>query len=278
MKEVDQERQSVPTRRTRRNIMAMGVRNIMAIGVIAGSALLARTRQSSAEDVEEPDGDADDQRCFLRGTNIQTVQGWRKVQDLAIGDLLPTVFGGTRAIQWMGSYRYKKSDTHKPWVKPVRPVRIARSALAPETPHADLFLTQAHAVYIDGALVQVGCLINGTTITLHAAKELSELEFFHIKLETHDVIYAEGAPCETLLTVDERMTNFADYFRRYGAPQGEDQPCVPVLSHRGSGRRAIKSRLRSAISPWFDRRQQIDVVRDRLEERALALSGRPETV
>ena len=137
MKEIDQEQQSVPSQRTRRNIMAMGV--------IAGSALLARIRLASAEDVEEPDGDADDQRCFLRGTNIQTAQGWRKVQDLAIGDLLPTAFGGTRAIKWIGSYRYKKSNKLRPWAKHVRPVRIARCALAQETPRADLFLTQRHA-------------------------------------------------------------------------------------------------------------------------------------
>jgi hypothetical protein len=115
-------------------------------------------------------------------------------------------------------------------------------------------------------------------LTLHPAEEFSELEFFHIKLETHDVIHAEGAPCETLLTVDESLRNFADYFRRYGEPQGEDQPCVPVLSYGGSGRRAIKSRLRSAMSPWIDHRQQFDVIRDRLEERALALGRRLEAV
>ena len=45
---------------------------------------------------------------------------------------------------------------------------------------------------IDGLLVPAGCLINGETITRHeAANERDELEFFHIKLESHDVIYAE---------------------------------------------------------------------------------------
>jgi hypothetical protein len=36
------------------------------------------------------------------------------------------------------------------------------------------------------------------------------LEFFHIKLERHDVIYAEGTPTETLLEVDESAANFAE--------------------------------------------------------------------
>jgi hypothetical protein len=34
----------------------------------------------------------------------------------------------------------------------------------------------------------------------------------------------------------------------------------------------LKSRFRSAISPWIDLRNQADVFRDRLEERRIALS------
>src|SRR6478736_3826279 len=60
--------------------------------------------------------------CFLKGTRIHTVKGDRKVEDLAIGDLLPTVFGGVRPIQWIARYRYKKSNPAKSWVRDVRPV------------------------------------------------------------------------------------------------------------------------------------------------------------
>ena len=131
-------------------------------------------------------------------------------------------------------------------------------------PHADLFVTKAHALLIDGVLVPVCNLINGTTIALYDACTLDELEFFHIKLEAHDVIYAEGAPCETLLNVDENAVNFAEYLREYGPPISNDAPCAPLL---GCGRRVeIKSRFRSAISPWFDRRQKLDIIRDKLEE------------
>jgi hypothetical protein len=92
-------------------------------------------------------------------------------------------------------------------------------------------------------------LINGTTITLYAAEEFDELEFFHIKLETHDVIYAEGAACETLSTVSESASNFAEYYRAYGAPKMGEDSCAPLLFY-GCRRGQIKSRLRSAISPW----------------------------
>ena len=40
-------------------------------------------------------------KCFLKGTKIQTAEGERKTEDLAIGDLLPTMFGGLRPVQWI---------------------------------------------------------------------------------------------------------------------------------------------------------------------------------
>lgn len=277
MKDLDHETRFAQLRRTRRNLMAMAA--------IAGSALLVRAKSASAasdpDDHDGPDGDndADDQpQCFLRGTHIQTVEGWRKVEELAIGDRLPTLFGGVRPIQWVGARRFKRRDSRKPWARSISPVLVTRSALGPCVPRSDLFLTHAHALYIDGALVRVGSLINGMTIRFESIEDSNELEFFHIKLEHHDVILAEGAACETLLKVDETMSNFAEYFRLYGRPMEDDVPCLPILSYEGSGRKEIKSRLRSAVSPLLDRRQKIDVIRDQLEERAFALLNGLEIV
>jgi len=259
------EDRAIVAQRTRRNIVKMGT----MMGAIAASAVLANlaaTKRAAAQVAPTAVG----RHCFLKGTRIRTAEGERKVENLAIGDLLPTVFGGVRPIQWLGYYPYKKSDPSRPWVKDALPVRIARSALASNVPDADLYVTKWHALFIDGALVPVENLINDTTITLYEAREYEELEYFHIKLESHDVIYAEGAPCETLLHVDEGAVNFAEYFRRYGAPEKEEVSCVPRYN---SGRRwELKSRFRSAVSPWLDFRQKIDVIRDRVEERGIALS------
>jgi len=205
--------------------------------------------------------------CFLKGTNIKTADGERRIEDLAIGDLLPTVFGGLRPVQWIGRYPFRKSDPSKPWVKDAVPVRIARSALALNVPHADLYVTAAHCLLIGGALVPAEMLVNGATISRYEP-EGDELEFFHLKLESHDVVYAEGAQAETLFHVDESAVNFADYLRRYGAPATEDARCAPLVPV--GGREELKSRFRSALSPWIDLRDQADVVRDRLEECGIA--------
>lgn len=205
--------------------------------------------------------------CFLRGTRIRTADGERPVEELAAGDLVPTVFGGNRPIQWIGSFRRVRSDASKPWIKSALPVRIAPSALAFNVPQTELFVTQGHALLLDGVLVPAGSLVNGSTIALRAPDDRAELEFFHVKLATHDVIYAEGAPCETLLRVDETMSDFADYLRLHG---GDDEParhCAPILCN--GPRRELATRVRSLASPVLGR-QKFDDIRLALELRANA--------
>jgi len=266
-------------------------RHLIRMGAIAGSAVFAglTKAKSAAADNSNIQGNNGNHyayghdhdhsyspnngqtSCFLKGTTIRTADGERKIEDLVVGDLLPTVFAGTRPIQWIARYPFRRSNPSKAWVRDVLPVRVARSALAPDIPNADLYVTQSHALLIDGVLVPAGNLINGTTITLYDADTLDELEFFHIKLEGHDVIYAEGAPCETLVEVDENAVNFAEYLRR-----NQEARCAPWA---GFGPRIeMKSHFRSALAPWIDRRQKPDIIRDRLEERGIALLRQADLV
>ena len=182
-----------------------------------------------------------------------------------------------RPIQWIGRYPIKKSDPSKPWVKDALPVRIARSALAPDLPHADLYVTAAHCLLIDGVLVPADMLINGTTITRYEAREDDGLEYFHIKLESHDVIYAEGAPAETLLTVGNPQLILPSISADTERQRQMRTRCAPHI-HIWGGRIELMSRLRSALSPWIDLRDQADVVRDQLEELGFVDSRQFETV
>jgi hypothetical protein len=259
-----QENLSVRAQRTRRNILKMGT--LLAPAVLA-KAVLARAN-AAPTGVSSVCSTAIGCKCFLKGTKIETTEGERKVEDLASGDLLPTMFGGVRPVQWIGRYSIKRSDPSKPWVRDALPVRIACSALAPNVPKADLYVTAAHALLIDGVLAPAEMLINDKTIKRFEAREHDELEFFHVKLETHDVIYAEGAPVETLLEVNESAVNFADYLRQYGTPATEEARCAPHVDF-GSRFGELKSRMRSATSLWVDRRKPADVLRDRLEEREI---------
>jgi hypothetical protein len=116
---------SATEQRTRRNMIKMGAILVSA----AVTALLTKVHPAHAKHKLEA-------KCLLRRTNIQTVTGERKIEDLVVGDWLQTVFGGIRPIQWIGRYSVKKSDPSRPWVDEASPVRVARSALGPDVPHA----------------------------------------------------------------------------------------------------------------------------------------------
>ena len=102
-----------------------------------------------------------------------------------------------------------------------------------------------------------------------SAEALREIEYFHIKLERHSVIYAEGAACETLravTAVNSDTLEFEEYRRLYGDSL-PDQPAAPVLGYNG-GRARLRGRIRSVVSHVIDIRSKLEIVRDDLKERA----------
>jgi len=242
---------SINWERTRRNLLSAG-------GILAGAALsqLASKRANASAS------------CFLRGTHILTPQGERRIEDLEIGDPVVTLTGDVKPIEWIGRRIYKRTSD-RDWVESIRPVRIAAGALGVGVPHRELFLSQAHHLLIDGVLMRAIDILNGSSITLFSPAE-SEIEYLHIKLPMHDVIFAEGALSETLILDNdaiERFDNFVEYERLYGSKGSFGEvPCGPIAWSNGVSRGRFLSRMRSALSPWIDRRTAADRARDRLEE------------
>jgi hypothetical protein len=210
--------------------------------------------------------------CFLKGTLIWTPDGERRVEDLRINDRVVTSAGDAKPIQWVWRRRFEQSGQE--WAEEIAPVRVARSALGPNTPHRDLYLSRCHCLYIDGVLIPAVDLINGSTIARVDDIHLKEIEYFHIKLERHSVIYAEGAACETLqaiTAVNSDEIEFEQYRRLYGEPVLPDEPVAPILAYNG-GRARLRGRIRSVVSHVVDVRSKLEIVRDDLRERAHSLS------
>jgi hypothetical protein len=188
---------------------------------------------------------------------------------LKIGDVVVTHSGDAKPIKWIGRRRLRREGINR-WPADVVPIKVARFALSDEAPHADLFLSPGHALYLDGLLIQVGSLVNGHTIVTCAPIGTDVLDYFQIELFDHDVIFAEGAAAETLLASADRklFDNWAEFDALYGGEMmAEPVPFAPEVSVTG-GRVQLRSRLRSALSPWIDKREPFDIVRDRIETRA----------
>jgi ELWxxDGT repeat protein len=146
--------------------------------------------------------------CFREGTRIRTPDGDVAIEELAIGDAVLTYEGAARPIRWIGHRRV--DCRYHPRPEAERPVRIRRGAFGDGMPQADLFLSPDHAVYAESALVPVKYLIDGDAIEQIAADEVT---YFHIELDTHDVVLAEGLPAETWLD-----TGMRDHFDNYEGP------------------------------------------------------------
>jgi len=63
-------------------------------------------------------------------------------------------------------------------------------------PKRDLYLSPDHAVFAERVLIPVKHLVNDATIT---PAPRASATYYHIELEDHDVIFAEGLPCESYL-------------------------------------------------------------------------------
>jgi hypothetical protein len=210
--------------------------------------------------------------CFLRGTRIWTPSGESKVEDLRVNDLVVTSSGEAKPVQWVWGRRFERQSGQE-WAEEIIPIRVKQSALGPNAPHRDLYLSRYHCLYLDGVLIPAVDLINGSTIARIDSIHLKEIEYFHIKLDRHSVIYAEGAACETLQAVNavnSEKREFEEYRRLYGEPSLPDEPAAPVLGYNG-GKARLTGRIRSVVSHVVDIRSKLEIVRDDLRERARTL-------
>ncbi len=178
--------------------------------------------------------------CYCAGTLILTDRGEVAVEDLAIGDRVVTASGQMRPIHWIGwrSYagRFLAGRRH------LLPVRIRAGALGGGLPRRDLLISPRHAMFLDGLLVPACELINGITIVQDT--QCRSVQYFHVELDTHDVILAEGAPSETFLDDDSRglFHNAGDYAARYAGARERGWFCAPVVES-GYELEAIRQRL-----------------------------------
>lgn len=191
----------------------------------------------SATDLREMDvlGYALSPPCFVAGTCIRTTRGDIPVEKLVIGDWVQSHFAGSAPIRWIGR-RHIDCRRH-PVPQHVRPIRIAANAFGPGRPRRDVLLSPDHAVQVGDSLIVIRHLTNGTTI--RQDHEIGEIAYFHIELDQHDILDAEGLLAESYLdtgnrgvfeNAEEPSILFPDLMSDRGQPLREQRSCLPLMS------------------------------------------------
>ncbi len=167
--------------------------------------------------------------CFAAGTRIACEPGEIAVEDLRAGDRVVLADGGISTIVWIGRRRIDCRPHPEP--ERVLPIRIAPGAFGESEPTRPLFLSPEHAVFIDGVLIPIRLLANGRGIR---QVECDSVTYYHIELEHHALLLADGLPAESFLDVAGRSWfDNGDSTERRGAERPEVawecRACAPLV-------------------------------------------------
>jgi hypothetical protein len=199
----------------------------------------------------------DHPHCFFAGTMIRTPEGEVAVETLRRGDLVCTLDGRVVPVDWLGVQTVSTIFTDK---LRVRPIRIRAGALGQNVPARDLLISPDHAILVEGALIQAGALVNGTSI-VRESNVPTTFTYYHVEVDDHSLILAENTPAETFVDNVDRFgfDNWAEHQALHPEgksiielpyPRAKSQRQVPVAIRVRLGERAqaIGAAINAAVA------------------------------
>ena len=155
--------------------------------------------------------------CFTPGTVIATPRGNRPVTELCEGDYVLTRDAGPQQIQWIGQRRLTGARLHA--MPELRPIRFRAGSLGIERPEQELLVSPNHRMLVANravsanfntaeVLVSARDLVNGSTIFVEDG--LREVQYIHLLLEQHHIIWANGTECESYQPVESALDGISN--------------------------------------------------------------------
>ncbi len=198
--------------------------------------------------------------CYAHGTMIRTPDGELPVEKLRPGKQIVALIDGQtvpRTVKWVGHRRIDL--TRHPRPENVAPIRIEQDAFAYNIPHTDLLLSPDHAVFVDGMLICIRQLVNGSTIRME--RGLTAVDYYHVELDHHGILLAAGLPAESYLDTGNR-----GFFSHSAAPVALYPDMAETRDH--------PTREADSCAPFMWDEAHVQPVWQRLFDRAAAI-GRP---
>ncbi len=147
--------------------------------------------------------------CFTPGTMILTPNGERPIESLRIGDLVITRDEGAQPIRWIGGRMGAGKGRNAP-------IRVAEGGILGA--RRPFLLSPQHRVLVQGYRAQLLCgeeevlvaarhMINGDDFRV---AQQTAVVYIHMLFDRHQVVYAEGAPVESLHLGAEGLKALSD--------------------------------------------------------------------
>ena len=108
---------------------------------------------------------------------------------------------------------------------------VAAGAFGEGRPCRDLWLSPGHNIVHGGELMPISALENGKNVVQH---ERENVEYWHVELDEHDIILAEGLPAESYLDTGNRtaFVNGGAFIEAHPdfEPKHWAETCLPLVS------------------------------------------------
>lgn len=145
--------------------------------------------------------------CFVAGTQIETPCGMKPVETLRDGDTVIGFSGQELTLSKVFRRQFMLRDlTANP---KLRPICITAGALGNNLPRRDLHVSRQHRMLLSSKIAER--MFGQSEVLIPAIKQIDmpgiyidedveSVTYFHLLFDQHEVIYAEGAPTESLFT------------------------------------------------------------------------------
>lgn len=181
--------------------------------------------------------------CFAKGTEIRTPTGTSKVEDLQVDDSVMTADGPQR-LRWVGRRHVTRSELNHN--DKFRPIRITAGALGRGLPQSDLLVSRQHRMLVSSPVAArmfgaENVLVSAIQLTalpgIHIDESVTDVTYFHLLFDAHQIVFANDAPSESLMTGPEALRALSDDARAEIAALFPQQDQAPAALQIPDGKR-----------------------------------------
>ncbi|WP_299725547.1 Hint domain-containing protein [uncultured Tateyamaria sp.] len=147
--------------------------------------------------------------CLGEGTYVETPDGPRCIETLRSGDLVMTLDHGPQPILHVLSETIAFRDRNDRQ----KPILIARGALGPGLPFAEMCASPQHRVLVNSPATGGEALVAAVKLVgrkgVRRMRGCRHITYFNLLLRQHELILANGCPVETLLLTPYSLLKLA---------------------------------------------------------------------